>query len=643
MMKFFRKYTKQLLAVFMALLMIVFVGGSALEALLTPSGNQLIAKSRLGNITSLDQSIATTTNQILESLGQNWRQPLGPVGTPPLERLDWILLVREAEQLGTRRTTTALRSLLADQIPPEEVNSAARRQRVKPDRILEAVADLTSVREAARAVASAAAPSEAEIRSAARDTLDKVKIQAVLLTASAFEDENWIPSDEAMQAQFQAHREKKPGKGLDFGYFMPPAVRIQYVKIDRDVIAGNVRLPNLETKARKYFDQAREADPAFRRPLEELEAESTEPTPEGAEPKPKKSAFLEWDEAKAIAEAHVRKEAAAEAATRMADWLISQMNEIWYEVARQQDNYKPTPDAAKNENAFSVALSHMPDAIGYREAVSVATTDFITAEKTQELDGIGQASHQPVRGPRQTLSTMAFRTKGLVPNIPTDGGANLADYLSPFQTCTHPLTDSNGNMYVFRVIDTKDEHVPESIEDVRDRVIADLRLKKGYEIAKMRAEGVNNCPDAETDFRKAFESEIDLASLNQNEGASSSGFFEPPPFPRVRSYGPTSAPKDSPVFVPGVGLIQPQVVDRLFDLEYEVDKVVVIEMPERAAVLVARWLETIPGRQYEFEASREQLVADLSRGRTQSAVAKWLSPETIRARTQMVLADDRSR
>ncbi len=50
MMKFFRKYNKVLLAVFMALLMIVFVGGSALQSLLAPQRDPVLAESALGPV-----------------------------------------------------------------------------------------------------------------------------------------------------------------------------------------------------------------------------------------------------------------------------------------------------------------------------------------------------------------------------------------------------------------------------------------------------------------------------------------------------------------------------------------------------------------------------------------------------------------
>ena len=65
MMKFFRKYNKALLAVFMVLLMVVFLGGSALNTLLSPSGDRVVATSAVGTISFLDQRMAEDTRSIL--------------------------------------------------------------------------------------------------------------------------------------------------------------------------------------------------------------------------------------------------------------------------------------------------------------------------------------------------------------------------------------------------------------------------------------------------------------------------------------------------------------------------------------------------------------------------------------------------
>ena len=85
MMKFFRKHNKELLVVFMAALMVVFVGGSALTSLLKPQGtNDVLAHSDLGDLTQRDLIQANAMTELLDRLGHSWQQPLGPLGTEPI-------------------------------------------------------------------------------------------------------------------------------------------------------------------------------------------------------------------------------------------------------------------------------------------------------------------------------------------------------------------------------------------------------------------------------------------------------------------------------------------------------------------------------------------------------------------------------
>src|SRR3972149_4385891 len=111
MMRFFRKYNKQLLAVFMVGLMVVFVGGSALQGLLTPEANPVVATSKYGPITLVDQQIAHEQGGLLASWGFDWRHPAGWL-TTSIETMEWILLRREAEELGLAASEASIRGTL---------------------------------------------------------------------------------------------------------------------------------------------------------------------------------------------------------------------------------------------------------------------------------------------------------------------------------------------------------------------------------------------------------------------------------------------------------------------------------------------------------------------------------------------------
>ncbi len=78
MLKFFRKYNKQLLVIVTVLLMIVFVGGFALESFLGPNPTgQVIAHAFGKPVTQGDLSFVERQSTILTRLGYPWNFPGG--------------------------------------------------------------------------------------------------------------------------------------------------------------------------------------------------------------------------------------------------------------------------------------------------------------------------------------------------------------------------------------------------------------------------------------------------------------------------------------------------------------------------------------------------------------------------------------
>ena len=82
----------------------------------------------------------------------------------------------------------------------------------------------------------------------------------------------------------------------------------------------------------------------------------------------------------------------------------------------------------------------------------------------------------------------------------------------------------------------------------------------------------------------------------------------------------------------GIGNVPNEVVDQCFALEHADEKTKVLELKDRAAVLLAEWVETKPAPEDEFNTLRKQLVLQLADARWRTAAAAWLDPENVRAR-----------
>lgn len=628
MMKFFRKYNKHLLAVFMVLLMIVFLGGSALYELATPSLDRTVATSRLGDITLLDQNAADATTQLLQKLGHDWSRPW-PGVFDPISPIEWILLNREAEEFGLSTDLAAVRSSIG---PDADLEELSRTLGIRLDRILYAYAQYTSVQQMASMMAGAGSLSEAEVLGAAERVLKKAKVNAIVLPAEAFADEGAQFTEEEIQAQFAAYQKAEAGRGLAFGYYVPTALKLQYIKIDRDKLAEVVRVASLERKAKNYYD-ARPEQPAFRRPDETVDPE----TDEGIEgPSLVKSPYLSWEEARDIATDIVRRDEAAQVAERLANWFVQNTQEPWFEASYGEDGYKTPPEHVRPLEHYDEFVASLPPTISYPEAISTGVTDFVTREEVDDLTGLGAAWHQGrgSSGSRfRSLKELAFKTKAVIDNVPEEDRSNLRDYVAMFQTSRYPLTDADGNIYVFRVVDARPGHIPETVDEVRDRVLAGLRLKLGFENALWRAESLRSCEDA-ADLKEAFEKDEELVAMAGTTEGAGLGYFVSIPFALASQNDGAAGRTPENVYVgSGIGLVPFEVAELCHRLGTAFEKVEVVKLEDRAVVLVIEWAQSLPAMGEDFLEMRERFAQRIAWERSRALVADWLDPEQIRART----------
>ena len=638
-MKFFRKHNKKLLAIFMAFLMIVFVGGSALESLFSiDPGKTAGFDSDLGPITGNDVGRANLTTSILEGMFQNWREPFGALNTSDkIEQIDWVLLQREARRLGFAPNVELARSRWSGPEADEFVNRVAYSRRIKSAAVYQALAEFEMLRSSSIAVAWAAAPSEAEIRIAARAALDKVKIRGVSLSARAFLDTEAEFTEAELQEHFSEYRDSQPGRGLDFGYLISPSIKLQYAKISRDVIGDAIQARAdgapalamlLEKSARKYFDENRETDPKFRN----SESSGTE-NQESEQPK-----YLEWDEAKQIAIERTRTRQADDIAGRIGGWLVMQAGVPWLGAPRDTETrYRTLPDGVDAPDYFADLLKNIDDRkLDYAEALSVSQTDFFPRDKAWDVPDIGKARGVTSGvGRPPDLQSLAFQCQGITP-IPDK--ATPSDYLALFQTCRTILKDSAGNVYVFRVIATREAHPAESLDEVRDSVVEDLRLLRAYETAGQHARRLMQATrsSATGNIKDALDADEELAAVMEAGGGVSVKFFEPDPFARVRPEQASMARSKPGAYVAGPGWLPGETVEEIFSLEQASDPIAIIEMKQDPKLLVVQWLETTSGREDEFQELRTQISTRMGSARASEALTRWLDPVQIRARSACV-------
>ncbi len=75
-----------------------------------------------------------------------------------------------------------------------------------------------------------------------------------------------------------------------------------------------------------------------------------------------------------------------------------------------------------------------------------------------------------------------------------------------------------------------------------------------------------------------------------------------------------------------------EVLEQIFSLAHADDPIGVFPLEEREQVLVVEWVETLPAREDEYAALREESLQDLVYVLANQAMRQWLQPENLRAR-----------
>ena len=260
MMKFFRKYNKYLLVVFMSLLVMVWVGGSALEAWLIPTpGADVIARAFGREIQGFDRALAAEETRILDVIGLfHWRT-LG-LGNQELQPLDWYLLRREAERMGILIPPEQIDNFIFKRLQMTNESLAQIRQSqsrgVSIEQIRAAVAGYLTVQEAARTAATSVVHvTEARVKHMARDTLEKIRMEFVVLSATSFRDNNETLDEADLARHFETYKDValRSQGGLGFGYQVPTQVRVEYVEADLAKIKSTISVTDEEIE--RYYEE----------------------------------------------------------------------------------------------------------------------------------------------------------------------------------------------------------------------------------------------------------------------------------------------------------------------------------------------------------------------------------------------------
>lgn len=336
--------------------------------------------------------------------------------------------------------------------------------------------------------------------------------------------------------------------------------------------------------------------------------------------------FETWDEAKEAATKQIRQQYTGAKALEITTWLQGRLDEPWIGIKANAAGFKPAPDAVKAEGYYAHVIEQASKALGYGEAMKPGKTELFTRSQVSTLPGgLATAMHFETKGMRLSLASLAFNVEGLT-TIPE--GVDKYLFLSLMQTSRYALTAvTEGKTYLIRVIETRPSRPPQAVDEVRDRVVKDLRTKAAFEAAKKKADELLAAAKTST-LKEAYDASEELTALKDKNVT----FLDPLPFARMTSAFAGDLANRGNVSIAGLGAIKPELADRIFALAAAADHREVIPLEDRASVLVVEWKETLPARIDEFDKFRTQQTARLASIRATAAKREFLRPSNVRAR-----------
>ena len=643
MIKFFRKHNKQLLAVFTVLLMIAFVGGTALTSLMQPNPSGDVLFHAFGEpVTNGELGVVNRQTIILSGLRYPWNTPWGFQGrVQPLDERDYFLLLREAEERGLRPGLEQARLQLATQLATLNIdlNQFSLNNKVATEEIELAVANFMIVQQLWRMARGSIVPSELEIQQAVRDQYEKLNAHLVAIKSSPLiEPEAEIPEEDVL-AHFEKYKEQTSGgSALEFGYLIPDRVQVEYLAINTGEIA--LAQPITEKQAETYW-RAHQKDfgpPATEDDLGEGASEVV-----GPELPPPDPFYRTFAEAREDVVTFLTQQRRLEKARGMVSVIWRALREPWYNQPEDEAGFPEPPEIAKAADHYPQTLQKLQNRIPHRAVIDFGKTDLFAASEAADVERLGSARvDTQTLTPGRRFGSSTHLVQGLVESARPDD-SSVQQALAPYQTAPAPLIDQDNNLYLYRIVQVQERHAPTSIDEVHDKVVADLRAQRAFESALAHAEAIKNSL-GEGDLKTAYEAYDGLEAASKEECSS---FFETNPFPKMNAeLGGIFAGFRFPVIVSDKAgardednklLHQIQNEDFVADLFKLLQSdgelgVGVIEVPASEQIFVVQLAGIDHVTKPDYEDYKKTIQIQIATNRQSSLLEQWFSAESIRAR-----------
>ncbi len=549
MFKFLRKYNKYILAVGGTLLLITFLIPFAFTNLLQGVGAGRASWASVGTEKSQKVTVTELANiqrqlRLLQVLGPQVRLP-NVVDRPEY----WYLLVREAHDAGLVPAAEAV-GQTEQEIQQMGLLAAITGESVPFIRAT--IANIQGVERLMDLYLDSGKYSDRRLKEQARRMFHRVTAQPVVIEASS-PAEPPAYTERQLLDQMEQYADVAPGEGeMGFGYRLPHRAKLEWIDIPaesvRAMIASSDRVNPIELRKHWRSNAVMFGDPD---PAAEI-------------PDTVREDLVDKLTAAAL------DEIAREASDRL---RFAQRS------LNRRGGYFEVPDGWAGLSLKDLALELQSEHGIALPAYHGLGDRWLTAEDIGELPGIGTATTSKFGETPIVLADLVMAAREL------EGSTTI---LAQRGIPGPALRGDDGSIYLFNIIDTDASRPPESIDEVRDKVVADLNRL--------------------THYRQLVEAGDDIRTLAADEGLLSAAL-------RYNSEiaSPVSVSLGFPAQLPKLGQ-QDETIEKLVDYAMalprdvpvkelsEEQRILVIPVQDKLSLLVARLTGQTPLTEETFRS-----------------------------------------
>lgn len=637
--KFLRKHTRALLMVFMSLLLVAFLIPQQIQGC---GERRYAAAMKRGE--AFGESISTTT---LEGIRQEMHLlTIARFPVPPVEALEYYLMMLEAEHLGVRVGRDEVVSMLKQAGRTDaDLQQIQARSRWSYDQIYDAIGRLLAVQRLMSMHWLGVVRSLPREEAAYRDQNQEAVAQLSVIDSRAFVQALPEPTEEEAQAFFEECKDRTTAhtdKALVYGYRNPDRVVVEVLTVDPAEVEKHIQVTSsqinqfYEENKHLYMknDPAGTADAQGRIPQIPMTLEEARPQ-------------LRED---------VRRARAVEAAQSMINEMYAEAVRPWGVAPRDQDGFLPRPEGdlvsfealqERYSRKYPVQYERVdvPDKGGMASALAMGFERSIVT------------GHNQLKAPQ-----LAVRVKGVLSADPKDR-LPVLNVMEPAPVVLSMTSDPRSRQqvphqaYLFRVVEVTPSAPPASLDEVREQLVRDWKQYKAFEIAGQRAEALA-ARAREIGLAAAVEEAVDLKmELTAAEAAAAelttNRQFLPKYVESLTPFTPANLTRKpargQPVYIRELGVV-PSVPEAIFALVDEpsaesapAHQVTDIPLASNWRWVVAEVESVKPLYAGAFEAQLRGMPSFSQYQERQLFGFAWRMPEKVQQRTGFISAQGTAR